>query len=158
MTETNIGYLAIGALIGLAIGSLCYMLGGRKDKWRRRILGSAIISTTVIAGCIVFGLFNWFQLLIYLALFGGFSLGYGGTSKEKIFRRAIYCLGVCVSGAIMAWTLGGSAWALFILHLCVAGGSIFFAIKNPIHAAAEEVLVCVLLNLVLVFYPFIIGG
>ncbi len=157
MTETNIGYLAIGALIGLTAGSLCYMLGGRKDKWRRRILGSAIISSTVIIGCIVFGLFNWLQLFIYLALFAGFSLGYGGTSgPEKILRRTIYCLGVCASGALMAWTLGGGAWWLFILHLWIAAGSIFFAIKNPVHAAAEEVLVCVLLNVVLVFYPFIV--
>lgn len=157
MNETMIGYMAIGALLGLVAGCLFWMLGGRAKKWRRRIVGSIIIATTTLLGTFLFGLFELSQLLLYLSLFVGFSFGYGGDNLvEKVIRRTTFAVAVVASGVLMSWTIGGNAWFLLILHAFIGAGTIFFAWKNPIHAAAEEVVVCFLLNGILVFYPFVV--
>jgi len=79
---------------------------------------------------------------------------------KKIFRRTLYALTVCSSGLLFCLSVGGNTWLLLPLHLGVGAWSIWLGIRNPIHAAAEEGLVCVLLCLGLISYPFVttIGG
>ena len=158
MTEYKIGFLAVASILGLAIGSALYMMGGRKDKWIRRFIGSAVISSTVIGLLLVFGLFQVKHLWIYLLMIVGFSQGYGADiGWDKVIRRSLYAIGVVSSGLLLAWTMGGSAWMVFPLHLGVALWSIWLGYHNPIHAPAEEVFICMLLNIGLVMYPFIVG-
>ena len=158
MTEYRIGFLAVASIIGLAIGSTFYMLGGRKGKWLRRFIGSAVISTTVIGLLLLFGLFQMIHLAIYPLLIVGFSMGYGADlGYEKIIRRTLYAIGVVSSGLLLAWTIGGNAWFVFPLHLGVGLWSIWLGYHNPIHAPAEECFICVLLNIGLMMYPFIVG-
>jgi len=159
MNEYTIGYLAFGNLIGLSIASLFYMLGGRAGKWRRRFVGSFILATTVCGTAFLMGKFSPLQLLIYPCLIFGFSLGYGADSLGgKLIRRTLYALGVCSAGLIFCLTLGASAWFIFIPHIGIGLWSIYLGIKNPIHAAAEELFICAILNIGLCMYPFIGGG
>lgn len=156
MTEFNIGTLAVLSLFGLVTGSFFYMWGGRTNKWLRRVIGSVVIASTVIIMLVVFQRFQWIHLLIYPMLFIGFSLGYsGGSVKTKLISRSIYALGVCSSGVLLAYTLGGNAWLILPIHLGVGAWSIWLGIKNPVHASSEEVFICVLLNIGLLMYPFI---
>ena len=154
MSEGSIGTAAAISVAGLALGSYFYMLGGRSGKWKRRFIGSAILAATVNASAIVLSIWTWKLLLIYPALAVAFHLGYGAdTTLAKLLRRIIFVLGVLSAGAVAAWAL--HAWGVFPFHALVAVGSIYLGVKNPIHAAAEEVFVCTSLNLGLCAYPFV---
>ena len=77
MNEVVIGCTAVCSLLGLALGCLFYMLGGRDGKWIRRFIGSAALATTLVMCSLIMGNFNWWLPLVYLPLAIGFSLGYG---------------------------------------------------------------------------------
>ncbi len=157
MSETMIGYLAFGTLIGLAVGCLFYMLGGREGKWKRRFVGSLVIAGTSISASILMGKFSWYLLLAYPVLIAGMSLGYGGdTLITKFTRRLLFALGVCSAGLVYAFTFGGNAWLILVPHIGIGLWSIWLGIKNPIEAAAEEIFICAFLCLGLMMYPFMV--
>lgn len=156
MTEMTIGTLATAALGGLIVGCYLYMRGGRSGKWQRRYVGSLAIALTTWLTSYFLGVFEYWHLLVYPALVVGFSFGYGGdTTVKKVIRRTVFAVSVLSAGLVYTLTLGGNAWLVFPLHVGVGVWSIWMGIKNPIHAAAEEVVVCALLNLGLILYPFI---
>lgn len=159
MNEYVVVWQSFLALIGLSVASLLYSLGGRSGKWRRRVLGASVLAGTVNGLCLWRGIWEPWILALFVALFAGFSMGYGADNLGmKFIRRGVYASGVLSSGLIMAMLLGGNAWILFVPHVFVGIWSIWLGVKNPIAAAAEETLVCAVLNLFLVFYPFINGG
>ena len=84
-------------------------------------------------------------------------MGYSGGDDvaKKILRRSLYALGVMSSGLLCAFILGGGAWILFAVHIGIGLFSVFLGTKNLLPAAVEEPLICVLLNLILVCYPFL---
>jgi len=156
MGETGIGLVAVASLVGLAITCLLWMLGGRKGKWKRRFAGSAVLAGTVNGAAVALGVWDVRLLLLWLTLAVGFSLGYGGDSVGgKVVRRLVFAVGVVTSGLVCIWILGPGLWPLYALHLFTGVGTVLFALRNPVHAPAEEVLVCLLLNAVLLFYPFV---
>lgn len=156
MNEYTIGYTAVGSLIGLALGCLFYMLGGRDGKWKRRFIGSAVISTTVVVCAIIMDKFNWWLPLTYPCLAIGFSLGYGADILwQKIVKRTIFALAVMTAGLVCAFSMGGNAWLVLPFQVGVGLWSVYLGVKNPVQAAAEEVFVCASLNLGLMAFPFI---
>lgn len=76
MNEYTIVWTVFGSLIGLAIGSLLYMLGGRSHKIIRRLGGSFVIALTVNTSSAVMGNWDIWLLGIFPLLFLGFSMGY----------------------------------------------------------------------------------
>jgi len=159
MNEYNIMYTGIGALIGLVISAWLYAEGGRQDKWKRRFLASAVLATTVNICSLIMGKWTYELLGIFPLLIVGFSLGYGVNDDNvvwKITRRTLYALGNIVSGLLFIFFVSQSGWLVFVPHVGIALWSVWLAVKNPIHAAAEELFVCVLLNLGLCMYPFIV--
>ena len=159
MTEFGIGTLASISLVGLALACFFYQWGGRDaspGKWLRRFVGSFILASTNVLTSILMGVFSWWFLLSYPLLVAGFSLGYGGDSTpEKVLRRSIYALGVCSAGLVYCFVLGGRAWLLLSLQVAVGLGSVWLGIKSILHASAEEVFICLLLNGIFMAYPFI---
>jgi len=156
MTETTIGYLAFGNIIALAFASLLYMLGGRDNKLWRRLGSAVILGSAVNITSLLFGIWELSFLLAYPCLIAGFSMGYSGDEGwEKAVRRLLYTIGVCATGLVFALSLGGFAWLILPLHIGVGAFSVWLGVKNPIHAAAEEIFICVLLNTGLLMYPFI---
>lgn len=98
------------------------------------------------------------MLFTYPILCGGFSLGYGADRFwTKLAKRAIYASAVVMAGLLLCFLVDNKAWAVFIPHVGVAAWSIYFGVKNPIEAAAEEFFICMLLNLGLMMYPFMTG-
>ncbi len=157
MSEYLILYLVFGSLIGVAVAALLYMLGGRAGKWKRRYVGSFVLAGTVNVVSVVMQIWNPWLLLVFPALIGGFSMGYGGDNLGmKILRRTLYAAGVCAAGLVFCLTMGGNAWWVLIPHVGVGAWSIYLGVKNPIYAAAEEGFICVLLNIGLCMYPFIV--
>ena len=156
MTETMIGTIAFIQCILICVGSYLYMLGGRKGKWKRRFIGSLIVATSVWVGLLLMGHFRWLHTLLYPLLIGGFVLGYGGSDiMTKLIRRTIIVGAIGVAGLLLCLTLSGKAWWILPIQIFVSIPSIYFAWKNPVHAAAEEFLVCLLLTLILPFYAMV---
>jgi len=161
MNEYHIGYAAVVGLVGLAAGCLLYMLGGRNNKALRRFVASFILSATVWGNALYMGTFGWLMLLLYpvkiLEFVQGYSADHGMPAPLK---RLLVVLTSLAGGVLCAYSIGGVAWFVLILHALVGIGTVMFAVKNPFAAAAEEPLVCAMNNLVLMFYPFVIviGG
>ena len=156
MNEMVTGYQATLSLLVLTAACFLYMLGGRSGKWRRRFIGSLILSCGINGLCLWRGIWSPWFLLTYPALAIGFSMGYGATGEwMKVIRRSVYALGVLSAGLVMAIVLGGTAWLVFVPHVGVGLWSIWLGTKNPIEASAEEVFICALLNIGLMMYPFI---
>lgn len=157
MTETQIGLTACLGLVGLVITCVLWMLGGRKGKWKRRYVGSAIMSTTVIALCVLMNKFDPWLLVLYVTLAVSYSMGYGGDDLwEKTRRRSLFVLGNLASGAVLMVVLGVPFLWIPLIHLGVSLWTIPLGISSSIHAASEEVFVCALLNIMLLAYPFIV--
>lgn len=159
MSEYTILYTAVGSMLGMTIACLFYGLGGRSGKWLRRFIGSLILATTVNIATVIMGKWNPWLIAIYPALIIGFSMGYGvndGNVLFKVIRRTLYALGVLAAGAIFFITMGPKALWILIPHAGIGLWSVYLGTKNPMHAAAEEVFVCALLNIGLCMYPFIV--
>lgn len=163
MNEYTTLYQISGCGLALVLASFLYSLGGRSGKWKRRFIASAVLSTAVNVACLLRGLWDPLMIVIYLPLMGGFSLGYGDKAFgflttswiHKTIKRFIYASAILMSGVLMAYCLGGNAWWILIPHVGVGLWSIYLGVKNPVEAAAEEFLVCMVLNLFLISYPFV---
>ena len=113
------------ALIGVFV--LCYLIGGRKWKWVRRILGSAIFGLGLVLFSLWQRCFSYYLLSYPILLFAALSLGYGGDSNwEKIRRRFIYglCVGLsCLPVVIIyqRWGMGAIQVVQSILASIICG-------------------------------------
>jgi len=154
MNETWLGTIpAIEAAI-LLVGCYLYMLGGRSGKWKRRVLGAILCSGAVWTGLLLMGRFKWASFGLFPLISAAFSLGYGSdTLWPKIVKRSLIVAFLCLSGALLAWILGGKAWMILPLQGFIGLGSVWLGVKNPVHAAAEEFFVCLLLTECLIMYP-----
>lgn len=158
MTEYQIVWQSFGAGIGLVIASLLYSLGGRRWKLIRRIGTSLVLTLTVVVLCLIRNCFYWHFLAMFPLLWITLSIGYGsdGSIWKKVWKRFYCALAVLMAGLMMAITL--DAWSLFIPHVGIGLWSIWFGVRNPVPAANEEFVICMLLNLCLVMYPFVTLG
>lgn len=155
MSETIIGWLAAGNIGLLSLACGLYQWGGRSGgpgKGVRRFGASFIIFSAINATAGILGLWVPLLLAVYPMAIFTFIQGYGGNSLPKIIQRILIVITSLGCGALCAWIFG--CWWLMIIHGIVASASVFFAIKNPIQAAAEEVMVCFLLYGICLFYPF----
>jgi len=154
LSETQIGIYASIGVLGLAVTCLLWMLGGRSNKWIRRYAGGVVLVTTVIMLCLLMNKYSNWLLVMYVTTIVGFSMGYGGDNlEEKLRRRITFVVGNMGSSLLMSIVLG--VWTILPLHLMIALGTVWLGIKNPVHAASEEVFVCLLLNAGLIMYPFV---
>lgn len=157
MSEYTLGHLFIGGLLGLVLTCLLYMWGGREGKWKRRFVGSFVLALTVNLLFIALGNWKPWYIAIWPLMSIAFSMGYGGTDNvgKKVIRRSIYAVGVLSSGAFCAYFIGGWAWIMFAIHAGIGLFSVILGTKNILPAAVEEPLICMVLNLGLICYPFI---
>jgi hypothetical protein len=156
MNEYLTLYQITGAGIALVLASFLYSLGGRDGKWKRRFIASLVLATTVITCAILRHHFSWWMLFTYPLLTGGFSLGYGADEWEgKVIKRTIYAAAVCMAGVLMAFLIRGNAFWILPFHIGVGAFSVYLGTKNPIEAAAEEFIICMILNIGLITYCFV---
>ena len=159
MNEYKILWTGAASLIGLVIASTLYAIGGRKYKAIRRFGGSLILTVTIVMSAIVMEVYSHMLWIIYPLLAAGFSLGYGGDGFwEKLTRRSIYAIAICGSGLFLALLFGvPNGFNLFYIHLVMGAISVALGLANPVYAPIEEMLVCMVLNIMLIAYPYLTG-
>ena len=154
MTEYQLGYLAGGNVVAVAIACLLYMMGGRKNKIIRRLGGSFVIAAAVNVTAYILNVWSLFLLIVWPLKAGEFCLGYS-NNKGKGWIKRIYITALSLTcGAFLCWVFGGGWW-LLIIHALMGAGTVLFAFKNPLPAPVEEILVCLLNSTIILFYPFI---
>lgn len=157
MDESIVIWQFAVAVMGLAIGSIAYSIGGYKGKWKRRFVGSFIISSTFVGVCAWRELWSPWLLLSYPMLIGTFCLPYGAdTLFPKIIKRSTLVLASLAIGIGFCVLHGGNSWWVLIPHGGIAMWSVYLGVKNPIHARAEEGFICLLLCMAILMYPFAI--
>ena len=159
MNEFTLGTLAVAGLAVCVIDSFFWMWGGRKGKYKRRFIGSAIQTAGINVLSILVGSWCWQFLASIVPEIISRSLGYGGdTLKEKILRRTVFAIGSLGVGCFLAWGVGftGKAITILICQAIASIGSIILGIKNPLPAAVEEVFVCISLKYFNYAYLFIV--
>jgi len=155
--EYNTVWQFFGGLIAVSISGLLYMLGGRKHKAIRRYGASFLLALAVNAIAILREVWHPGLIGIWPLLIIGYSMGYGADEFwKKVLRRSIYCATVLLSGGLCAFLYGGNAVGVFVAHSVVAFTSIFWGIKNPVYAPAEEGIIFLLTSGLLIAYPFIV--
>ena len=157
MSEYAIGYVTCLNLVGLALACLFYMLGGRNNKGIRRFGASAIITATVCGSSVFLGVFSWWLLLLYPVKVGEYIQGYSADRGMPAGLKRFLIALTSVVGGVLCCVVFQAGWWMLFLHTYISMITITFAFKNPLHAAAEEPLVCALNSLVLVFYPLVVG-
>lgn len=154
----SLGLLATIGLVICCIDAGFWMAGGRGKKYLRRYVGSIIQTLGINILALITGTWVWQFLLSLGPEIGSRSLGYGGNSQsEKILRRSIFAAGSLAAGAVLAWGVGFSSKAIWLL-VCQAVASvvsIILGVKNPLPAAVEEVFVCLSLKYMNYGYIFI---
>ena len=156
MNEYTLIWQITGSSLGLILACMFYSLGGRDGKWKRRIIASLILALTVNVVCLINGIWKPLMLAIWPILITSFSLGYGSDELHiKIMKRAYCALATVMAGLLMAFILGGNAWLVLISHAIVGLVSVYLGTKNPLPAAIEEFMICLVLNAFLITYPFV---
>lgn len=145
------------AMACLTSGTSLYSWGGFSGKWKRRFVGSAILSGGFIGLCLWRGLWNPWLLTSFPAIVTAFCLPYGAESTfPKIIKRTSVVLAVLLSGLAFCLINGGNAWWVMIPHFGIGLWAVYLAVKNPLFARAEEGFVCLLMLVGLYMYPFIV--
>jgi hypothetical protein len=154
MSETWIGTIPAFGMILIIFGSWLYMMGGRNGKWKRRFLGSLLVSGSIWLVSGLLGNFSWWLLAIYPLCVGSFVLGYGSdTLGGKLRKRGTVVAASLMSGVLLALVF--HAWAVFPIELAMASLSIYLGVRNPIQAAPEEFFVCMCLWMPKLMYAFV---
>lgn len=144
------------AMVILTIGTTSYSFGGYSGKWKRRFVGSFILSAGFNGLCAWRGLWHPLLLTAFPALITTFCLPYGAdTLFPKVIKRTCVAVAVLTSGLAFCIINGGNAWYVMIPHAGVALWSVYLGVKNPIQARAEEGFICLFLCAGLLMYPFI---
>lgn len=154
MNETWLGTIPAIGMILIVIGAWLYMLGGRRGKWKRRFIGSFVVSSAIWFVSLLIGNFSWWTIAVYPLCIGSFVLGYGSdTLNGKIVKRGTVVLASLMSGLLLAFVY--NAWAVLPIEIVIASVSIYLGVKNPIQAAPEEFFVCMCLWMPKLIYLFV---
>lgn len=158
MTETSIGMIAAGNVAALSVACALYQLGGRDGgpgKSLRRFVASFVIAVAINVTAFLFGKWSPLLLLVYPFKIAEYHLGYGGSTViQRCVKRFLIVAISCLTGLLLIYILKGG-FLIFVIQVIVGLMTVFFGWKNPIHAAAEEVMVCFINSGILLFYPFI---
>lgn len=156
MSEWTIGLISTLKVLSVALFGACYWIGGRTNKWIRRILGSLLFGGCIVGFSFWQSCYSHWLLAYPVCLFIALSQGYGGDSFwEKVMRRGKYGIILGLSSLPIAISTG--SWQLFGSQAVLAlAASLVFGVFNPFHNAVDEENLIAILSVVLV--PFYLGG
>jgi hypothetical protein len=155
MNEYTHGWLATAKLLLIVAFATLYWIGGRKNKWVRRISGGLLISIGTVGFAVILKTFSPWHLLAIAAYPGALTLGYGGsTTPVKLHRRILFGAAVGACAFIFALPLGFKPILAAAFQMAVAiQASVVLGLLNPFEAAEEEAVIAAL-SVALV--PFIV--
>ena len=131
MTENTLQIIQILKLLTVVGFAALYGYGGIRGKWKRRIIGSLVLTVSIVGFSIWMNTFNWWLLLSLPCYFGALTKGYGAsTLEEKWLKRSL--AGFLGGIAALPVAIIHEAWLLLGFHifLCVST-SIVLGVYNP---------------------------
>ena len=149
MDEWALVLVAFCRLLIVFVFAACYMIGGRKWKWVRRFVGSAILMTGTIGVALFMHTFKWWMVFGYLVYPISLSLPYGADNLlSKILKRGFY--GLCLGASSLVF----GSWVLAGLQISISVAvSIYLGVINPTDAVDEE---CLIASSSVLFVPFMV--
>lgn len=151
MSENTLSLIAFIKVIVVAGFAFLYSSGGINGKWKRRFLGPTLLTIAVVGLALWQGTFSWYYLISFPLLVGALTLPYGGDSThEKVIKRAVYALALCV--AVLPIAFVSEQWILYWLHCFMTIIVIIvLGVLNPVIARFEETLIGVFIVLLPIF-------
>ena len=146
MNELTLQIIASSKIVFLGVFTLLYGLGGISGKWKRRILGSLLLTAGIVVYSLLASTFSYWFILYAPLLYGALSIGYGGDELgEKILKRMRY--GFLAGMAALPIAIVTGQWVMFGVHLvlCTALTTIY-GVLNPVHARSEETIIATILG------------
>jgi len=145
MSEITLQWIAGLKLLTAVCFAMLYGFGGVNGKWKRRIVGSAFLTTAIVGFNVWTNSFNWWLLLCYPLYYGSLTVGYGGVTgtKDKIIKRSR--AGFLVGLAALPIAIVHGSWSLFGLHisLCVLISTVLGVWNITDSARSEETLIAI---------------
>lgn len=134
-------WLVVFKLILLSSFTICYVMGGRSNKWIRRFLGGIGFSAGIILLAVLNQKFTWWLLALPVAYPIALSLPYGADELwKKILLRAIYGLSFGLIGLYCGFILGNIYLGIVQLIMSIIP-SMFLGVFNPTRAVDEEAMI-----------------
>ena len=144
------------ALLTLSLFTFAYVIGGRRWKWVRRVLGAAVLSGGAQGLALLAHTWSVWMLLSLPAYILALSTGYGGDELPiKLRRRLVY--GLVLGGASGTLLLPIGAWVAWMGQVSLAVFvSVYFGLTNPMRSAVGEESLIALASTCVV--PFVVLG
>lgn len=140
MSEWNLVWLTIPRILILLVFVLLYVIGGRKWKPLRRIVGGTFLGASVTLMALAIGNYHWIFWLSVPLYPVALSLGYGGNDTQtKFVRRLIYG----VSLGSVSFVFLNPVLAIFQVSMSTLA-SIYLGLRNPVQAVNEEAMIALL--------------
>ena len=143
------------------VGAILYAAGGTTpySKSLRRIGTSACLSVALIFTALFVQRWAWQYLGVPIILFAGFSLGYGAdTFWQKFFKRTACAFAIMSASILCLWATGFTPSGMIVLGMTFWVGitSVILGVTNPFNnAPLEQFLICMVLNIFLISWPFV---
>lgn len=160
MGPENLFLICVNGIL-TTVAACLYAAGGTDPypKALRRVGSTIVLSAALIFTAIFVHRWAWQYLGVPVILAIGFSLGYGGDSFwQKLLKRTSCAIAIMATSWLCLWATGftHSGWMnLGIIHW-VGATSIVLGAANPYNnAPLEQFLICQVLNIFLVSWPFI---
>lgn len=156
MSEWSYVFFVGVKLLILSFFCICYVIGGRTQKWIRRYLGGIGFGLSIIGLSLWMGEFKWWLLALPVAYPAALTLGYGVNDPDgilyKFLFRGIYGLVFGLIGLYSGFVLGNLYLGIVQLGLPILV-SIFLGVFNPTRAVDEEAMISLAL---VIHVPFML--
>ena len=133
MSEWDLVLAAPLKLIPTMLFALCYVIGGRHEKWVRRYIGPTIFTLSCAILAQVFSQFSP-KILVLLLFAPVLTLGYPNDTA-RLFYVLTLSVSALVAGAVFGSTLG------YLQAIYTLATGIYFTIGHPEKAVNEEALI-----------------
>ena len=154
MDEVTLQWVNAVRLLIVGIYANLYGFGGMNGKWKRRVLGSLLLTIGIMGISLWVKNFSFYYLLCFPLLWGATSIGYGVEDDEPQWMKPIkrtYC-GLAYACATLPVFIVTGNWLMFALHtvFCLLISNML-GVYNPVIARNEETLIGVIISLLPLF-------
>ena len=138
MNENTLQLIQICKILWIAGIAGCYGYAGISGKWKRRFLGSGLLTVGFVLFSLLAGKFSWWILLCFPLYIGAFSLGYGGNKLLTKLIKRTYC-GAAIAFASLPLAIALHTMPMWYGQLVLMTGMmVWLGAFNPTASARNE--------------------